>query len=49
MSPLFCPRSWFSHQLDGHAGDMDDNSVAPDLSVPDDKRDSKNPYEDDRF
>ena len=35
MAPLFCPKSWFSHQLDGKAGLVDDNSirVAEDIEV----------------
>jgi len=27
IAPLFCPRSWFSHQLDGHAGKSHDNDA----------------------
>ena len=29
MAPLFCPRSWFSHQLDGHAGEANLDNAEP--------------------
>jgi len=46
IAPLFCPRSWFSHQLDGNAGQIDENSIGvgePDLEIRDDEI-QKNPY-----
>lgn len=47
MAPLFCPRSWFSHQLDGNAGHIDDNSVGvnDDIDLDSvDQEDKQNPY-----
>ena len=44
MAPLFCPSSWFSHQLDGHAGQIDENSVQPDDLSMNSIDDDENPY-----
>jgi len=44
MAPLFCPRNWFSKQLDGHAGQIEENSVVPDDLSMKSINDEENPY-----
>jgi len=47
IAPLFCPTSWFSHQLDGNAGQIDENSIGVDEPIDLEIRDDhihKNPY-----